>query len=95
MDKEKLREIVKKSVEEVWYNRRSMNPVADQTELLTEALHQALSMSGVVSGTKQLCPKCKGQGIVSRPPHIAADQGFWAGIELSYKCNLCDGKMVI
>ena len=48
MDKEKLREIVKKSVEEVWYNRRSMNPVEDQTELLTEALHQALSMSGVV-----------------------------------------------
>ena len=47
MDKEKLREIVKKSVEEVWYNRRSMNPVADQTELLTEALYQALSMSGV------------------------------------------------
>lgn len=48
MEKEKLREIVKKSVEEVWFNRRSMNPVADQTEFLTEALHQALSMSGVV-----------------------------------------------
>lgn len=48
MEKEKLREIVKKSVEDVWYNRRSMNPVADQTELLTEALHQALSMSGVI-----------------------------------------------
>jgi len=42
------------------------------------------------SSIKQLCPKCAGQGIVSRPPHIAADQESWAGTELSYKCNLCD-----
>ena len=48
MEKNQIREIVKKSVEEVWYNRRSMNPVDDQAELLTEALHQALSASGVV-----------------------------------------------
>jgi hypothetical protein len=55
MEKEQLREMVKKSVKEVWYNRRSMNPVEDQTELLTEALHQALSMSGVVGRSEQLC----------------------------------------
>lgn len=55
MEKEKLREIVKKSVEEVWFNRRSMNPVADQTEFLTEALHQALSMSGVRTSCFKEC----------------------------------------
>ena len=64
IEKEKLREIVKKSVEDVWYNRRSFNPVADQTELLTEALHQALSMSGVsnsISDSKNLeeCRNCR------------------------------------
>ena len=46
--KEKLRDIVKKSVEKVWYNRRLRNPIEDHTELLTEEIYQALSMSGVV-----------------------------------------------
>ena len=63
IEKEKLREIVKKSVEDVWYNRRSFNPVADQTEHITEALHQALSMSGVVESadSKNLeeCRNCR------------------------------------
>jgi len=44
---------------------------------------------------KQLCPKCSGQGIISKPPHIAGDQNEWTGTEISYQCNLCEGKMVI
>jgi len=44
---------------------------------------------------KQLCPKCSGQGIVSKPPHITGDQNEWTGCEISYQCNLCEGKMVI
>jgi hypothetical protein len=43
MEKEKIREIVKKSLEEVWYNTRSMNPVEQQTEILTENLYNELS----------------------------------------------------
>jgi hypothetical protein len=46
--------------------------------------------------TGQLCPKCKGQGIVSRPPWIPADQPTWVSHTLGpYRCNLCDGMKVI
>ncbi len=43
----------------------------------------------------QLCPKCKGQGIVSKPPNIAGDVDSWNHTEITFKCNLCDGKMFI
>lgn len=39
-----------------------MNPVEEQTELLTEALHQALSMPGVIASLPEykleFCEKC-------------------------------------
>ena len=38
MKKEKLREIVKKSVEKVWFEMRSVNPIEDQTNILTEMI---------------------------------------------------------
>lgn len=64
MEKNQIREIVKKSVEDVWYNRRSMNPVEEQIELLTEALHQALSMSGVSDWRDFSTPPFEGQEIL-------------------------------
>ena len=42
MEKDKLREIIKKSVEKVWYGMRSMNPVEDQTNMLTEMIWDEL-----------------------------------------------------
>ena len=42
MTKSELKEIVQKATEEVWYNRRSLNPVEEQTELITEKLYEAL-----------------------------------------------------
>ena len=47
MEKEKLREIVKKAVSDSWHIGNAFDPIEDQTEHITEALHQALSMSGV------------------------------------------------
>ena len=38
MDKEDLRKIIKKEVEDVWFNRRSIDPVKDQTDTLTERM---------------------------------------------------------
>ena len=38
MNKEEFRKIIRLSVEDVWYDRRSLNPVKEQTELLVEAL---------------------------------------------------------
>jgi len=48
MEKEKIREIVRKSVEDCWYNRRSLNPVEEQTEFLTEELYKALRQPPVI-----------------------------------------------
>src|SRR5262245_30836318 len=51
--------------------------------------------SGAILGEWQLCPKCLGQGIVSRPPWIAADVQQWSGTEANYQCNVCNGAKII
>lgn len=43
----------------------------------------------------QICPKCNGQGIVSKPPYIAGDINKWSSSAASFTCNLCNGAMVI
>lgn len=40
----------------------------------------------------QKCPKCDGQGIVSKPPWLAGDISTWVSSETSYICN---GEKVI
>ncbi|MFW6225792.1 MAG: hypothetical protein ACOC3V_02385 [bacterium] len=44
MDKDKLEEIIRKSVEDIWYNRRSMNPVEEQVKILTENIWYELTV---------------------------------------------------
>ena len=44
---------------------------------------------------KQKCPKCNGQGTVSKPPHVTGDYEYWTSDRTSYICNLCNGSMVI
>lgn len=55
MTKSELKAIVQKATEEVWYNRRSLNPVEEQTELITEKLYEALILPVVVRQSEQLC----------------------------------------
>lgn len=43
----------------------------------------------------QKCPKCDGQGTVSKPPHIAGDVFEWVSSEIVHTCNVCNGKMII
>ena len=43
----------------------------------------------------QLCPKCNGQGIVSKPPWIAGDQDTWSSTAASYPCDVCSGAKVL
>lgn len=43
----------------------------------------------------QICPKCNGQGIVSKPPWIAGDVNQWTSDLASYQCDLCGGVKVI
>ncbi len=44
----------------------------------------------------QLCPKCNGQGIVSKPPYVPGDVHQWSSTTQSaFICNLCGGTMKI
>jgi hypothetical protein len=43
----------------------------------------------------QLCPKCIGQGIVSKPPYVAGDVNEWLSSESLYTCNVCNGDKII
>ncbi len=44
-NKKNLAKIVRKSVEEVWYDRRSFNPIEDQTTTLIEQLSTLIDNS--------------------------------------------------
>lgn len=43
----------------------------------------------------QLCPKCQGQGIVSKPPWVAADVESWTSDRPCHTCDVCNGAKVI
>lgn len=43
----------------------------------------------------QMCPKCNGQGIVSKPPYIAGDVYHWSGSASSFTCDVCNGAKII
>jgi hypothetical protein len=43
----------------------------------------------------QKCPKCDGQGTVSKPPYIAGDVYEWSGTSSQFQCNVCNGRMII
>ena len=43
----------------------------------------------------QLCPKCHGQGTVSKPPYIAGDVFQWSSTSALHVCDVCNGAKVI
>ncbi len=43
----------------------------------------------------QTCPKCNGQGSVSKPPEIAGDITTWSDCVGIHTCNVCNGEKVI
>ncbi len=43
----------------------------------------------------QLCPKCEGQGIVSKPPWIVGDIHTWTDSSASHICDVCNGAKVL
>lgn len=43
----------------------------------------------------QLCPKCQGQGIVSRPPWVPGDVSTWSSTAAVYQCDVCHGAKII
>lgn len=50
----------------------------------------------VLETTKyQLCPKCNGQGTVSKPPWVAGDVQKWASSSTSFVCDVCQGSKIL
>lgn len=48
-----------------------------------------------VLGEWQLCPKCNGQGTVSKPPYLAGDIDHWVSSATSFPCDVCSGAKII
>ena len=46
--------------------------------------------------TWELCPKCHGQGTVSKPPYLPGDVQTWASSDSTpHICDVCNGKRII
>ncbi len=43
----------------------------------------------------QKCPKCDGQGIVSKPHYVAGDVYQWTSSSSSFNCDVCNGAKII
>lgn len=43
----------------------------------------------------QLCPKCNGQGLLSKPPWVPADIHQWSSTQASFTCDVCGGNKVL
>lgn len=43
----------------------------------------------------QLCPKCHGQGILHKPPHVPGDADTWTSSDTTCMCDVCHGEKII
>lgn len=43
----------------------------------------------------QKCPKCDGQGMVSKPPYVAGDVFEWTSSSVTHTCDICNGSKII
>lgn len=50
---------------------------------------------GCLASIPHKCPKCDGQGIVSKPPWVAGDVHQWSSAETAYTCDVCNGAKII
>lgn len=95
------------NIDELWnkyglvITKSSIGKIGIDKNNFTKAIAEIISqpLEAVVSqengGQWQTCPKCNGQGCVSRPPWIPGDIVEWAGTTATYPCNVCNGKMII
>jgi len=43
----------------------------------------------------QLCPKCSGQGTVTKPPYVPGDVDGWITSQSAWTCDICNGDKTI
>lgn len=46
-------------------------------------------------GEWQVCPKCLGQKVVSRPPYIPVDADTWGSTAVTHQCDICHGLGIL
>jgi len=56
---------------------------------------QIVKPPAIPAAPYQLCPKCNGQGSVSKPPHVAGDVHEWNSNQISFVCDVCNGAKII
>ena len=55
-----------------------------------------MNKGGYIMIIYQLCPKCNGQGTVSKPPWVDGDVNEWIGSATGgYICDVCNGAKII
>lgn len=57
--------------------------------------YHELMNEDVRSAKYQICPKCNGQGSVSKPPYVSGDVNEWSSSSLSFICDVCKGAKII
>lgn len=64
------------------------------SEILKLISHSKMPTDEHIKGF-QLCPKCNGQGTVSKPPHIAGDVHEWTSDSCIFVCDVCNGEKIL
>jgi hypothetical protein len=86
--------ISEKLKEEITYDCCFTLFVSEIVDLMKE-WDKVCTMNEMESNYMQLCPKCNGQGIVSKPPWIAGDVNQWMSDSAAYECDVCNGKKIV
>lgn len=51
--------------------------------------------AGSLASIPHKCPKCDGQGIVSKPPWVAGDVHEWSSTQTTFQCDVCNGAKIL
>jgi hypothetical protein len=95
MDNNEAREILIEHLD--WKRSPTEKQPPYQFEIVCQAIDCAIQAlgDGSIQSEWQKCPKCDGQGIVSKPPWIAGDVYEWSDTVGQHQCNVCNGLMII
>lgn len=98
MDKFSFTQLEKDKIGDMMYGQIGTDTIdyfIQEIETLISSRADGDGSTDLISTEWQKCPKCDGQGIVSRPPWIAGDVYEWAATSVSHQCNVCNGQMII
>ena len=78
------------------YARYYHTTLSQQPERKAEGMSaEEINTNKQVINFWQLCPKCIGQGVTSRPPYIAADVTHWSSTSAVHVCDVCNGAKIL